>query len=129
MTPLWFRRHRKELPFRSILILFALFIVSWGFTHTLSVWTIWTPVYWLSGGAKALTATVSLITAVVLARITPLALQLRGPEELERLNASLDKKIAQRTPIKDFVFEVPRNDGSIVTLRGNAIPLLDKQGG
>ena len=37
----------------------------------MEVWTLWTPVYWLSGGVKSVTALASLLTAIVLPPLVP----------------------------------------------------------
>lgn len=60
LTLLYFVRKRKDLPFNWIFILFGSFIVACGTTHFLEVWTLWYPVYYLSGLVKAVTATVSI---------------------------------------------------------------------
>ena len=49
-------RLRGELPFRLVFAAFGLFIVACGMTHLLEVYTLWQPVYWLSGGVKVVTA-------------------------------------------------------------------------
>src|ERR1700683_944361 len=50
------RRARGEVPFHWMLLAFGAFIIACGGTHFMEVWTLWTPVYWLSGCVKALTA-------------------------------------------------------------------------
>ncbi len=88
---LWFIRKRSDLPFMRIFVMFSMFIVACGTTHLLDVWTIWHPAYWLSGGAKALTAIVSAATAVLLVRVVPAALALKSPEQLAAINEQLAK--------------------------------------
>ncbi|WP_299402744.1 PAS domain S-box protein [Acaryochloris sp. IP29b_bin.148] len=91
---------RKDLPYPWIFALFGLFIVSCGITHVLEIWTLWYPTYWLSGTAKALTATVSLFTSVQLFPIVPQALSLKSPTELETANQALKQEIADRQRIE-----------------------------
>ncbi len=87
---------RKELPFRNIFWLFAAFILSCGTTHVMEVWTLWHPVYWLSGGLKLITATISAYTAFVLIPLIPQALVLATPTQLGMINQILQTEIAER---------------------------------
>ena len=93
---IYFIRQRKDVPFKSIFILFSLFILSCGTTHVMSIWTLWYPAYWLSGLIKAITAIISLYTAFKLIPILPQALALRSPKELEAANQALAREIDNR---------------------------------
>ncbi len=66
-------RARQELPFHWMMLAFALFIVACGATHFMEVWTLQSPHprYWLSGWVKLLTATASLVTALLLPPLVP----------------------------------------------------------
>lgn len=97
LTLLYFVRKRRDLPYPGLFLLFGAFIVACGTTHLMEVVTIWRPYYWVSGGIKAATATISLFTAVGLVRLLPEALALPGPEELRRLNAALEERVRART--------------------------------
>ena len=68
---IYFVRKRRDLPFDWILLMFSSFSVACGTIHLLAVWTLWHPTYWLSGFTKAITAFVSLATAVVLIPLIP----------------------------------------------------------
>jgi signal transduction histidine kinase/ActR/RegA family two-component response regulator len=92
-----FVRRSRDVPFPSIFLMFGAFIVACGTTHLLEVWTIWHPHYWLSGGAKALTAIISLGTAFGLVQIVPAALALPSPAALRKLNEELEDRVAART--------------------------------
>ncbi len=93
----YFVRRRRDLPFPSLFLMFGAFIVACGSTHALEVWTIWNGNYYVSGLVKALTAIISVATAVVLFRVMPSALQLTGPVELQRLNEGLEERVRLRT--------------------------------
>ena len=67
---------RRDLPFSRIFWLFGLFILGCGTGHLLRIWTIWWPNYWAEGVVKAVTATVSVITALGLWKSLPIALAL-----------------------------------------------------
>src|SRR6185503_18467904 len=59
-------RKRKDLPFNWMFLAFGLFIIACGATHFMEIWTLWTPVYWLSGTVKLITAVASITTALLL---------------------------------------------------------------
>ena len=89
-------RKRKDLPFNSIFFLFGGFIVFCGTGHLMDVWTLWYPTYWLSGSLKALTAAISLVTAVVLVSLIPQILALPSNAQLEEANRKLEKEVIER---------------------------------
>ena len=64
-------RARRDIPFHVLFVAFGLFIVTCGLTHFMEVWTLWQPVYWLSGGVKAVTAIASAATAAVMPFVVP----------------------------------------------------------
>jgi signal transduction histidine kinase/ActR/RegA family two-component response regulator len=95
-TLLYFVRRRKDLQFNWIFVCFAIFIIACGSTHLIEIWTVWEPVYWLSGAVKALTALASVPTAILLVRLVPRALRIPSPAALQRVNASLELEINER---------------------------------
>src|ERR1700730_3991300 len=82
-------RKRKDLPVNSMFLCFGTFAVACGSTHLMEVLTLWYPVYWVSGGVKALTAFASVSTAVLLIRLIPTALAIPSQSDLIRTNHSL----------------------------------------
>ena len=86
---IFFASKRRDLPFKWLFAMFGAFIIACGTTHLLAIWTIWHPDYWIDGTVKAGTAAISIATAVALLRLVPKALALRGPRELESVNARL----------------------------------------
>jgi serine phosphatase RsbU (regulator of sigma subunit)/anti-sigma regulatory factor (Ser/Thr protein kinase) len=92
----WFIRRRPDIPFSPVFWMFALFIVSCGLTHLLSIWVIWHPAYWLEGAVKAATAVASLATAAALVPLVPKALALRSPRELDQVNGELQETLRER---------------------------------
>ena len=97
LTLIYFVRKRRDLPFDWIFLLFGAFIVACGTTHILEVWTLWHPNYWLSGFIKAITAAISLCTAILLVPLIPKALALPSPAQLEKANRQLEQEIRERT--------------------------------
>ena len=78
------RRRISEIPFPSIFLMFAAFILLCGLTHVMEIWTVWNPAYRLGGALKLLAALVSIATTVTLFRLMPLVLLLRSPQALQR---------------------------------------------
>jgi PAS domain S-box-containing protein len=96
LTLFYFVEKREDLPFNWIFSLFGAFIILCGTTHLLEVWTLWHPVYWLSGTVKAMTAMVSVYTAVALVKLIPQALMLPSPAQLASANQALQQQIRDR---------------------------------
>lgn len=92
----YFVQRRPDVPFKPLFWLFAAFIAACGATHLLSVWTLWFPTYWVSGTMKALTALVSLATALELVPRLPLALALPNATQLMDMNRALQDEIGDR---------------------------------
>ncbi|WP_243361787.1 sensor histidine kinase [Fundidesulfovibrio terrae] len=92
----YFVRKRSDVPFPAMLLLFALFIISCGTTHLMSVWTIWTPDYWLEGWVKSATAFFSLLTVLLLFPMIPRALRIPSPAQLEAANRKLETEVDSR---------------------------------
>jgi PAS domain S-box-containing protein len=84
ITLVRFIRKRRDLPFNWMFVCFGVFILACGATHAMEVWTLWHASYWLSGAVKAVTALISVPTAILLVRLVPQALALPSPEELRR---------------------------------------------
>ncbi|MBE9099934.1 PAS domain-containing protein [Vacuolonema iberomarrocanum] len=89
-------QRREDVPFRGLFWLFAAFIGLCGTTHMAAVWILWFPTYWISGSLKALTALVSLWTALKLLLHLPAALEMPSRSQLEQLNLSLSQEVANR---------------------------------
>ncbi len=92
----YFVRRRPDIPFTKVFWMFGGFIVFCGLTHLMEVVVSMTPLYRLSGIVKLITAGFSVATAVALVPILPLALALRSPTELEKLNRELEREVGER---------------------------------
>jgi signal transduction histidine kinase len=64
-------RVRRDIPFSWAFVAFGLFIITCGITHYIEIWTMWQPVYWLSGGVKVVTAVASVATAIAMPFTVP----------------------------------------------------------
>jgi signal transduction histidine kinase/CheY-like chemotaxis protein len=90
-----FVRHRRT-AFSWIFWLFAAFILACGTTHFMSIVTLWEPLYWLDAAIKAITAVLSIVTAIILWPLIPRALALPSPTALREVNLELARQIAER---------------------------------
>jgi PAS domain S-box-containing protein len=120
----YFVRRRRDLPFAKVFWAFAAFIVTCGMTHVMEIWTLWTPLYWLSGWVKALTALASIATALMLFALIPRALALPSPAQLRDALDALKRvedrlRAATDGMIEGFLIleSVRSNDGAIVDFR------------
>jgi len=86
-----------DIPFKWVFFAFGIFIVSCGFTHFFEVWTVWNPIYWISGSVKSLTAIASVGTAVLMPPLVPKAVALARSARVAR-----EKGIALETAYKDL---------------------------
>lgn len=108
---IYFAYRRRDFSHRWLLPLFGAFITACGSVHLMHVWTLFQPDYWLEGWIKAVTAMVSVATAVVLWPMIPKLLALPSPamlecEVIERRaaeaqvrsnNATLEHRVLERT--------------------------------
>lgn len=122
---IYFVRQRQDLPFSRIFVLFAAFIVTCGFTHVMEVWTLWRPDYWVSGNIKALTAGISLLTALEMVPVLPAALALPSAKaELEVANQALPGEIKERQQAEAALKRLAR----IIENTPDFVGICDSQG-
>jgi PAS domain S-box-containing protein len=100
---LWFIRKRTDLPFSWMFGLFGVFIVACGGTHVMEVWNLWHTQYWLAGAIKAITATASVLTAGLLVRVMPQAVELPGTQQWKLANSELQQEVHEH---KDMELEL-----------------------
>jgi hypothetical protein len=96
---------RPDVNFGWIFWAFAIFITACGFTHVLSIVTLWVPIYGIEGIIKVLTALASLVTAVILWPLLPKILAIPSPSQLLAAEAALAREGGNigATPRKCFV--------------------------
>lgn len=126
-TLFYFVRKRRDLPFDWIFLLFSAFIVACGTTHLIEIWTLWHPTYWISGFVKAVTALISVITAVQLVSLVPQALALPSPSQLEQANQELQTQIAERLRIEKELLKYQNHLEEMVAVRTNEITKTNEQ--
>ncbi|MEH2114090.1 hybrid sensor histidine kinase/response regulator [Nostoc sp.] len=126
-TLFYFVRKREDLPFDWIFLLFIAFIVACGTTHLIDIWTLWHPIYWVSGFVKAVTATISFITAINLVYLVPQALAFPSPAQLEQANQELQTQIAERLRVEKELRKYQNHLEEMVALRTNEITKANEQ--
>jgi len=102
----YFVRTRRDVPYAGMFLLFGTFIVACGTTHVMEVWTLWHPIYWLSGLIKAITAFVSVFTALEMVSLLPKALTLPNPAQLEATNVDLLNEVVEHKRTEKVLYKV-----------------------
>ncbi len=125
-----FTAKRGDLEFRGIFLLFASFILCCGATHALEIYSVWEGAYRLTGLMKAITAVVSLSTAVALVLMVPKALLIPSPQQLHVANIELRKESQQRLKVEAELAEQRKEQlfRTIVSAIPSGMLLLDKAG-
>ncbi len=90
---LYFTTNRRDLPWRAVVVWFAVFTIGCGATHAGKILNLWVPVYLFTGLVSAATAVLSWVTLVKLLPIIPAALNLPSLAELERLRVWMDRPL------------------------------------
>ena len=98
---IYFARRRQDFPYRWLLWMFAAFIMACGTTHLMSAIVVWQPLYWIEALLKAVTAVVSVVTAVTLWPLLPQALRLPSPNQLKQANEELQREILERKHVEE----------------------------
>lgn len=89
-------KRQDAQAFKKVSWLFGAFITACGITHIMEIWTLWYPIYWISGILKAMTALISIYTAFELLTLIPTALAMPSSEQLMQANQALEKEISER---------------------------------
>lgn len=79
----YYVKRRPDLQFKGVFFLFSAFILACGVTHLLGIYVIWEGAYGIHGIAKFITAAVSCVTAFMVYKIMPAALQIPSTTQLK----------------------------------------------
>ncbi|HZX42425.1 MAG TPA: ATP-binding protein, partial [Myxococcaceae bacterium] len=100
-------RRVRDIPFKLIYLAFGVFILTCGFTHFMDVVTIWTPLYWLDGGLRLVTAGASVGTALLLPPLVPKAVALaRGARAAHERGLELEVVVKELGSMVDRAREL-----------------------
>ena len=91
-----FAAQRKDLEYGWVIQLFVAFILACGTTHFMSILTLWSPAYGIEGIIKAITAGLSIATAVLLWPLIPKLVALPSGSQLKLLNTQLAFKVDEQ---------------------------------
>src|SRR6478752_2636864 len=94
---------RRDVDFGWIFWAFALFIMACGFTHILSIITLWVPIYGIEGIVKVLTAAASIVTAAMLWPLLPKVLALPSPSQLRAAELALAQEGMHRREAENML--------------------------
>jgi PAS domain S-box-containing protein len=98
---------RRDLAYPWIFGLFALFIIACGTTHLMHAWAMFYPDDVTEGLIKAITAAISVATAIVLWPLLPRLLALPSPQalarEVQERRAAEARALASETRIAAFI--------------------------
>lgn len=83
----YFIRKRKDMPFKGVLLLFVIFILSCGFTHLVEAIIFYYPVYRFLGLLLVITALVSWATVFAMIPVLPKILSLPSLANINELLA------------------------------------------
>lgn len=122
---LYFAKRRRDVVFRSVFLLFGLFILACASTHFMGAWTVWYPAYWTDGAIKAITAVVSLGTAILIWPLIPQALQIPSPSQLLELNENLASEVIERKQAEERLRKLIDAEPECVKTVGADGTLLD----
>src|ERR1700761_1366967 len=102
-------RRRPDRGFHRVAMLFSAFILACGVTHLMDVWTIWNPDYWAQLMVKAVTAVLSLMTAIAVWRLIPVAVQLPAVDALQKAVRELECEVDRRRSAEDQAGDTEQN--------------------
>lgn len=94
-TLIYIVRQRRDIPFNGLFFLFAAFIICCGSGHLFNIWTLWHPNYWISGYIDALTALVSVATAIAMIKLIPQIMVVPSTQQMTALNQQLKQKVKE----------------------------------
>lgn len=113
---LHFVRKRSDLEprHRRMALLFAAFIAFCGLTHVVSIYVLWTPIYVTEGWLKAVTAIVSVATAIRLNMLVPAMLKLPSSEAMRaEIAAHRETMVALEAARAALAVRVDRTEGEL----------------
>ena len=96
MAIMIYAKKRPDIAKNWVAILFCAFITLCGLTHLIGVYTVWHGAYGIHGIAKAITAIISMLTAVYLFRLIPSAVTLPTPLQYRGVRDKLRRVTSEK---------------------------------
>jgi len=96
-------RRYRELMFRGVFLIFAMFVAVCGVTRLLSIYTMWVPAYEIEAMVKALLALISIPITAILLLLLPRILVLPTRIQLANAYAALEEEVKQRREAEAMV--------------------------
>lgn len=122
-------KNKFELPYKDLLYLSVAFILLCGMTHVMEIYTTWIPAYRAEGWLKAVTASVSITTALVLLPKLPELLDTQGLQKKYELLKESQTVLEARLSQMNSVYEASLGREERITQLKKEINLeLSKQG-
>ena len=124
---IYFIRRNRSLPVNALFWMFATFILACGTTHVMEVWNIWHANYLVAGLIKALTATVSVVTAAMLIPLAPTLISVPERIQLQDINRKLREQIAERMRVENALRVAQDSMSGIIASAMDSIITVDEQ--
>lgn len=127
VTLIYIVRQQKNIPLNWLVLLFAGLIISGGIVHLFNIW-IWHPNYWISGYIKAVTALVSVATAIALIKLVPQIKVLLSSQHIAAVNQRLQHKIEELEQIQVILRQKERFLQTLLNNVSDGIAACDGEG-
>lgn len=122
-------KRKQSVPYANIISLFVAFIFLCGTTHLISIYVIWHPAYEIQGWIKAITALISIFTAIVLAPKLPEILRLQGIQKAYEESQRNLKRIREEKAEMQAIFDSSKDrETRVLQLKQEVNALLQSQG-
>ena len=128
LTLIYIVRQRRDIPFNGLFFLFAAFIICCGSGHLFNIWTLWHPNYWISGYIDALTALVSVATAIALIKLIPQIMTVPSTQQMTGLNEQLQQKIEELEQTQAIIQDKEQFLQTLLNNVSDGIAACDRQG-
>jgi CheY-like chemotaxis protein len=115
---------RRDVAFGWVFWAFALFILFCGFTHVLSIVTLWVPIYGIEGIVKLLTAVASIVTAAMLWPLLPKLLAVPSASELRAAQSAAEREGAHRREAEDLLRQSQQVTGGVAHDFNNLLTVI-----
>jgi len=119
-------KRKQIIPFPEIVVLFVAFIFLCGTTHLFSIYVTWYPAYEVEGWLKAMTALVSIITALVLAPKLPQLVAMPGVQQAYEQSQRALRIVEEEKAEMHAIYHVAMDrEAKILALKAEVNALLE----